>query len=111
MLGKVWGFLKYYLPAVAKGNYNWDFELFRMLPKYINTTSKPERDQILQDWISKYGKIDECIECKQTTCDAFIKPDLSWFNAHELNPDLKDKLKFIYHNRSPGKHYYIDSKF
>lgn len=111
LLGKVWGFLKYYHPAVAKGNYNWDFELFRMLPKYINTTSKPERDQILQDWISKYGKIDECIECKQTTCDAFLKPDLSWFNAHELNPDLKDKLKFIYHNRSPGKHYYIDSKF
>ena len=62
LLGKVWGFLKYYHPEVAKGNYNWDFELFRMLPKYINTTSKPERDQILHDWISKYGKIDECIE-------------------------------------------------
>ena len=31
LLGRVWGFLKYYHPAIATGNYNWDYELFRFL--------------------------------------------------------------------------------
>ncbi len=32
-LGLIWGFLKYYHPNIAKGEYNWDFELFRILPE------------------------------------------------------------------------------
>jgi len=27
-LGKIWGYLKCYHPNVAKGEYNWDYELF-----------------------------------------------------------------------------------
>ena len=30
LLCRIWGFLKYHHPAVAKGNYNWDNELFRI---------------------------------------------------------------------------------
>ncbi len=108
LLGKVWGFLKYYHPEVCKGNYNWDYELFRMLPKYLKAKSNPERDQILLQWISKYGKIDKCTECKETSSEAFLKTDLSWFNEFELNSELKNKLKYIYQNRCQGKHFYID---
>ena len=32
LLGRVWGFLKYYHPEIAAGNFNWDYELFRILP-------------------------------------------------------------------------------
>lgn len=46
-LGLIWGFLKYYHPSIAKGNYNWDYELFRILPKVLNTTNTIERDAIL----------------------------------------------------------------
>jgi hypothetical protein len=35
LLGKLWGFLKYHHPAVGKGNYNWDYELFRIMPEYL----------------------------------------------------------------------------
>ncbi len=31
LLGRVWGFLKYHHPAVASGEYDWDYELFRVL--------------------------------------------------------------------------------
>lgn len=31
-LGKKWGYLKYHHPMIAKGKYNWDYELFRVLP-------------------------------------------------------------------------------
>jgi len=108
LLGKIWGFLKYNHPEVCKGNYNWDFELFRMLPKYLKTKSNLERDQNLLQWISKYGDIDKCPDCKETSSEAFLKPDLSWFNKYELNSELKNKLKYIYQNRCQGKHFYID---
>ncbi|WP_166959839.1 S41 family peptidase [Yeosuana marina] len=107
LLGKIWGFLKYNHPEVCKGNYNWDFELFRMLPKYLKTKSNLERDQILLQWISKYGDIDKCLDCKATSSEAFLKPDLSWFNEFDLNSELKNKLEYIYQNRYEGKHFYI----
>ena len=42
VLGKVWGFLKYFHPVVGKGTYNWDFELFRILPKIIESKNQSE---------------------------------------------------------------------
>ncbi|MBM2814885.1 MAG: peptidase [Ignavibacteria bacterium] len=47
LLGMVWGFLKYYHPNIAKGEYNWDYELFRILPKIIQAKNINERDSIL----------------------------------------------------------------
>lgn len=107
LLGKTWGFLKYYHPEVGKGVYNWDYELFRLLPKYMETKSKIERNQLLLKWIEKYGKIDKCNGCKVTSENAFLKPDMFWLNDFELNIELKSKLINIYQNRFQGKHYYI----
>ena len=111
LLGKVWGFLKYNHPEVGKGNYNWDFELFRMLPKYLETKNTHERDQLLLNWIKKYGKIEECTKCKETSLQAILKPDMSWINEFELSSELKNKLNYIYHNRYQGKHFYIDINY
>ncbi len=47
MLGFVWGFLKYHHPIIATGKYNWDYELFRILPKLKNIANKQERDDLL----------------------------------------------------------------
>jgi len=49
--GKVWGFLKYYHPEVAKGKYNWDKELFRVLPLVRNANTKEDLSQVFLDWI------------------------------------------------------------
>lgn len=111
LLGKIWGFLKYYHPEIGKGNYNWDFELFRVLPKYLEVSSQQDRDQTLLEWVSKYGEINVCNTCKETALDAVLKPDLSWLNAFELNSELKNKLEYIYRNRFQGKHYYIGSGY
>ncbi|MEN8122708.1 MAG: S41 family peptidase [Bacteroidota bacterium] len=107
LLGRIWGFLKYHHPEVAKGNYNWDYELFRILPKYIEANSILERDQILIKWIEKYGKVTECKKCKETSLDALLKPDLFWVNNNNLESELKKKLNDIYQNRHQGKHFYI----
>ena len=36
-LGLIWGFLKYYHPNIAKGNYNWDYELFKIFPEILKS--------------------------------------------------------------------------
>ncbi len=107
LMGKIWGFLKYHHPEVGKGNYNWDYELFRILPSYLKVNNNMERDKILLNWISKYGKIPACAICEKTPLDAYLKPDLSWVEKSNMNNDLKKKIQEIYSNRHQGDHYYI----
>ncbi len=105
LLGRVWGFLKYHHPEIAKGNYNWDYELFRFLPKYISVQNNTKRNMLLIDWIDALGKIKKCRTCKRTGKRVFIKPDLEWI--HDQEAELKNKLLFVYNNRSQGEQYYI----
>jgi len=55
VLGKTWGFLKYYHPDVAKGSYNFDFCLFRILPAVLKAENKFKRDELLFNWINTLG--------------------------------------------------------
>ena len=105
LLGKVWGFLKYHHPEIAKGEHNWDYELFRILPKYLEVENSDQRDSLLSNWIDSLGQIMKCTKCLPTNEDAFLKPDLDWINNQ--SEDLRIKLLETYNNRSQGKHYYI----
>lgn len=107
LLGKIWGFLKYHHPEVGKGNYNWDYELFRILPEYLGTADIAKRDQVLLNWMERYGEIAPCKPCKKTARDAFLKPDLSWMKGNNMSAALTNKLNEIYQNRHQGKHFYI----
>ena len=108
LLGRIWGFLKYHHPEVGKGNYNWDYELFRMLPEYLTITDMAQRDEMLLRWIEQYGDIPECETCEETAVDAFLKPDLSWVDDSNMHPQLKEKMHEVYRNRHQGEHYYKD---
>lgn len=107
LLGKVWGFMKYHHPVIAKGKYNWDYELFRFIPDYLKVKDKQERDDQLTNWIKKYGVLAPCKTCKTTPSDAVLKPDLSWINNAGLSDNLKSQLNDVYNNRNQGKNYYI----
>lgn len=107
LLGRVWGFLKYHHPEIAKGNYNWDYELFRILPDYLKVNDNVGRDQVLLTWIQKYGKLPVCKNCKATPNDAVLKPDLSWIDSSNISTTLKTALNEMYNNRNQGNHYYI----
>lgn len=107
ILGKVWGFLKYHHPTIGEGNYNWDYELFRVLPKYLQVKTTSERDQVLIDWINALGEVLTCTTCGKTQKDAVLKPDMNWIDTLGLNIALKEKLLYIYNNRFQGQHYYV----
>lgn len=106
LLGRVWGFLKYHHPQVAKGNYNWDYELFRFLPKFLDAPDEAERDRIILDWIGSLGEVAICKSCAPTDGDAVLRPDLKWIK--EVSDDLKKKLRYLYKNRTQGEHHYVE---
>lgn len=105
LLGRVWGFLKYHHPEIAQGNYNWDYELFRFLPQYMESPDDNRRDQLIINWINSLGEIQNCKQCEPTNEKAFLKPDLAWID--QQSEDLRSKLWFVYNNRSQGQHHYI----
>jgi len=107
LLGKVWGFLKYHHPAIATGNYNWDYELFRVLPRYLIAQSTLERDTVLSSWIESLGKVKKCSECKPTDPKAFLSPNLNWITHNNISTGLQEKLNYIYSNRNQNEHFYI----
>ncbi|MEW6999219.1 S41 family peptidase [Colwelliaceae bacterium BS250] len=109
LLGKIWGFLKYHHPAIAKAKYNWDYELIRILPKYLSLKTNEERDDFLLNWIATLGKVAPCITCSETASNAFHKPELSWIKKHQLSLKLESLLNYIYQNRTQGEHYYVGS--
>jgi len=107
LLCRIWGFLKYHHPIVGEGKCNWDYELFRILPKYLQARNTEERDKVILSWIDKFGKISVCTSCKETPSDAFIKPNLNWMENSNMNNALKSKIREIYQNRHQGEHYYV----
>lgn len=107
LLGKVWGFLKYHHPEIAKGNYNWDYELFRFMPGYLKASTDTQREAMLLQWITGLGTIEKCKKCNETAPDAHLKPDLEWIANRITNELLRNELLHIYRNRNQGKHFYI----
>ncbi|MRI01137.1 hypothetical protein GH721_11405 [Kriegella sp. EG-1] len=107
---KIWGFLKYYHPNVANGEYNWDEQLFKVLPKVKSASNPNELSLIYLDWINSLGKIEKCKKCgSQRSVQYFDKNfNLSWINTSRLiNPELSEKLNYIEKNRHQGKKKYV----
>lgn len=107
LLGKIWGFLKYHHPEVAKGNYNWDYELFRILPDYLNTGNIKDRDLVLRNWINKFEIVSSEKTTGYTNDNAFITPDHKWIENSDMSSELKAMLKDIYDNRNQGDNFYV----
>lgn len=107
---KIWGFLKYYHPEVAKGNYNWDEQLFEVLPKVRSATNNKELSEIYINWIESLGEIKACKNCDaEKGIKYFYKNlDLNWITDKQLFTDeLTEKLNYIKQNRHQGKKHYV----
>ncbi|EKT3958247.1 peptidase S41 [Flavobacterium psychrophilum] len=110
---KVWGFLKYYHPKVANGDFNWDKQLFEVLPKIEQTKTKEEFSLILENWIDSLGEVKETAPIiHPKDIEYFDKNfDLSWIDKNKLfSKKLSKKLKFIEDNRFQGEQYYVEAE-
>lgn len=110
VLGKVWGFLKYYHPQVVIGKYNWDFELFRVLPEIARAQNKEERNRALSKWIDKYGEITETEDYTVKDSTQYHRfAYLQWLEDPMLfDTDLSEKLVKIKNAKRNGVlNYYL----
>lgn len=110
LLGQTWGFLKYYHPQIAAGNYNWDYELFRILPSVLAANDKSELDGILIKWIRTLGEFKKGKKAKYKSTDIKVVPDLSWIEDSGLSNELSALLLEIRDSKKPKEHYYISLK-
>ena len=92
MLGLIWGFVKYYHPNVAAGNFNFDNELFRIATQILAAKTKTERDISFVKWIKNLGEFEvaKVIKIKKEIKNL---PDLDWIEQSDLSSDLKIILK------------------
>ena len=106
-LGLIWGFLKYYHPNIAKGAYNWDYELFRILPKVLNSESSKSCDSILIKWINSFGEFSQGKEAVVKSSKIKIEPDLDWIKKSNFSGELTALLLKVKSASRPKEHYYI----
>ena len=106
---KIWGFLKYYHPQVAKGKFNWDEQLFTVLEKIEQAETSGELSVIFSNWIDSLGEVTECTKCLSVNQEeVFLKNfDLSWIESGDFSKELSEKLKNIERNRVQGKQHYV----
>lgn len=106
--GQFWGFLKYHHPAVAQGNYNWDAELFRLLPAVISAKNNTELSIALEKYLDKLPKVEVCIACSPLNQVSVSKPNYGeLFSGKILSKTLTEKIGFILKNTNIKENYYI----
>jgi len=108
-LCKIWGFLKYYHPEISMGKYDWDKELFNIMPQIINVKSKVERVQVLENWISGYGEVTSSGSMPDISPDLVkMYPDLDWIEDHSKLGNLTGLLQKIKNaKRDTDTTYYV----
>jgi C-terminal processing protease CtpA/Prc len=107
--GQFWAFLKYHHPAIAKGDYNWDAELFRLLPEVIKSKDNKAVNKALEAYLDR---LPITLSDKKNTAfseqQIALKPDYGQlFDGSILSKTLTDKLINIRNTPASAEHYYI----
>jgi len=110
-LCKVWGFLKYYHPNVAKADFDWDRQLFQKIDELGNIRDKDQLNEFYFKWISSLGKVNECKKCLKEDKEKiyFLRNfDLNWIsNKNVFTEKVRRQLLFIQNNRNLGSNHYF----
>lgn len=111
---KVWGFLKYYHPLVARGRYDWDHEFITKIKVLDSLKTKEQIDNFYYDWIKNLGGIEKSKQEKTIETDALkFNYDLSWIkDSISFSNKVIDLLLQIQKcNRPSRKSYYAKKGF
>lgn len=106
---KVWGFLKYYHPEVAKGKQDWDTAFMNRVQQLKSLNTKAAINQFYIDWINSLGKVKKCRSCKPPG-DGSLKQnsDNGWLtDSVSFTNELVQQLSWIESNRNTGKNFYV----
>lgn len=113
VLGKIWGFMKYYHPAVRAGKYDWDRELLSVMPSLVSVSSREKRNEILTKWVDEFDvRMKPGKKVISISADSVkMYPDLGWIeDTATLGRELSDKLKEIADAERDTTSYYVKLK-
>jgi C-terminal processing protease CtpA/Prc len=109
-LCKVWGFLKYYHPNVAKGNVDWDKQLIQKINELEKINDRNQLNDLYSHWIDSLGNVGECAKCTVAEPKTeFLKNfDMSWSDNEILfTKEISQKLHYIQNNGNIDDPYYF----
>jgi carboxyl-terminal processing protease len=110
-LGKVWGFLKYYHPAVATGTVDWDLAVVTAVPTVKAARTPREFQSAIQSLIDAAGVVPRCgtASCASTPPDSVVAGlDQRWLRDEQLlGAEVVRRLENIRVNRHVGRSRYI----
>ncbi|HWB94756.1 MAG TPA: S41 family peptidase [Puia sp.] len=97
--GRIWGFLKYYHPAITGGQFNCDSILVSLVPRILNATPQAAY-RLVEAMIDSLGPVPACSRCaRDSATDIRLKPDYGGiFTDNDLPASLVKKLAFIRDN-------------
>jgi C-terminal processing protease CtpA/Prc len=104
LLGKVWGFVKYHHPEVAKGTINWDYELFRILKKLDAPDFKGE----LVQWIGKLGEFKSNQNEVLPTDNVKLMPTTNWIKDKSLCSENLSSILIKLNTTQIDKNHFVD---
>lgn len=109
-LCQVWGFLKYYHPAVSTSHLDWDSVLIQKLIT-INRISNPEElHEFYENWLKELSPVEKCDTCISASAlpdSARLNLDFKWMQAPCFTKQLITRLNFIKANRNQHRNPYI----
>jgi C-terminal processing protease CtpA/Prc len=106
---KIWGFLKYYHPEVAKGVQDWDTAFMNRVHTLSSLQSKEQISNYYITWINSLGKVAACKKCKTDDPNNItFNLDLDWLkDSARFTPELVTLLQYIHKNRNQAENYYV----
>src|SRR5882757_6806578 len=108
VLAEVWGFLKYYHPAVAQGQQDWDSVLIQKIPLYLEASGKDAVSRLTAGWLTETGTPAACGGCDNKVPDSCkFNLDLSWISETNFSREVADRLLFIRDNRNQDRSRFV----
>ncbi|UWX60805.1 S41 family peptidase [Chryseobacterium oranimense] len=103
--------MKYYHPHVAKGDFDWDQQLFQKIEELEHIQDKNQLNELYFKWISSLGKVEECKKCqKEDKAKVYFLRnfDPDWMGNEQIfSKTVTEKLLFIQNNRNLGSCHYF----
>lgn len=107
-MAKIWGFLKYHHPSIAKGNVNWDFELFRWFHQIQDTPLH----QIIEQSLVKLGPPNKKQKRDVPRHEMKLKPENDWLRDPKvLSERLTAQFLAIENGQKEKSHFYLAITF
>lgn len=109
MVGRTWGFLKYYHPELGQMTINWDSLLVSKLPDDAKTISTSTATDIIEELLHSVGDVPDCSTCnKEFGEQDAINLNWSWIKAGKyLRTSQAKQLMRIRDHRQPAPNLYI----